>query len=89
MVVEKKGEYVKSFLQGRKMIIKSKRISKKKEIHSKRTTKKETHEKQMFKKENKKGECPQKNRIIHTKKEKLKKREKGRTCKNIQMCEDV
>ena len=30
----------------------------------------------------------QKNRIIHTKKEK-KDREKGRTCKNIQICEDV
>ena len=42
----------------------------------------------MFKKENKKGECPKKNRIIHTKKEK-KDREKGRTCKNIQICEDV
>ena len=29
-----------------------------------------------------------KNRIIHTKKEK-KDREKGRTCKNKQICEDV
>ena len=30
----------------------------------------------------------QKNMIIHTKREK-KDREKGRTCKNIQICEDV
>ena len=44
----------------------------------------------MFKKENKKGECPKTQENTHKKgKFGKKNREKGRTCKNIQICEDV
>ena len=44
----------------------------------------------MFKKENKKGECPKTQENTHKKgKIEKKNREKGRTCKNIQICEDV
>ena len=78
VVVEKKGgECVKGGKKGRKSIIKSKRIFKKKgEIHSKRTTKiKETWEKQMFKKEIKKENVQKTQENTH-KKGKIEKKDR-------------
>ena len=43
----------------------------------------------MFKKENKKRRMSKKQENTHKKRKHLKDREKGRTCKNIQICEDV
>ena len=64
VVFENKGEYVKGERKGRKSIIKSKRIFKKKKDTFKKDNKKKKHGKNRcsIKKEIKKGECPKNTR---------------------------
>ena len=96
VVFENKGEYVKGERKGRKSIIKSKRIFKKKRDTFKKDNKKKKHGKNRCSRKRSKKENVQKNTREDTqkrknwkkKKEKKKPRE-GRTCKHIQICEDV